>query len=101
MANLFSTGRIIDYILILVLVEAAAWIWLTKRLGHGIPPAQVIANLGAGAALLLAVQAAIVHRPWPGIAAWLLVALGAHACEMSLRWGAQFKRRSVRVRTRR
>ena len=43
------------------------------------------AALGAGAALLLALRAALRAEPWPFTAFWLLVALGAHLVDLSRR----------------
>jgi len=88
MSALFASGRIIDAILALVALEAvalAAWRW---RTGRGLPPAALAANLCAGAALLLALRAALTGAAWSIVAVWLLAGLAAHAMDLRARIGA-------------
>jgi hypothetical protein len=89
MADLFATGRIVDFILVFMVIEAVGSILLNRRLQLGVAPAAVIFNLGSGAALLMALRAALQQAPWPVIAAWLLVALAGHVGEVSVRWAAK------------
>jgi hypothetical protein len=91
MGDLFASGRVIDLILLLMLLEAAASLLLNRKLARGIAPGIVIFNLGAGAALLMALRAALLHAAWPVIAAWLLVAFIGHAGELYVRWMAPAK----------
>jgi hypothetical protein len=46
----------------------------------------VLGNLVSGAALMLAVRAALLDEPWPIVAAWLLFALLAHVTDLLVRW---------------
>ncbi len=88
MDTLFASGRIIDAILVLVLLEGLALLAWHRRTGQGPGPTAVIANLGAGALLLLAVRAALADAGWP-VAAMLLGAAGlAHLFDLRCRWAA-------------
>lgn len=88
MADLFATGRIVDFILVFMLLEAVGSILLNRRWRLRAVPAVVIFNLASGAALLMALRAALQQAAWPLIAAWLLVALAGHVGEVSIRWWA-------------
>ncbi len=86
MAELFGTGRVVDLILGLVVLEAMlllAWRW---RSGGGLAPADIAANLAAGACLMLALRSALVGEPWTATAPWLLAGLAAHLLDLWRRW---------------
>jgi hypothetical protein len=51
-----------------------------------LPPIELLVSLGAGAALLLALRAALARAPWQGVAVWLVVALLLHLGDVGLRW---------------
>jgi hypothetical protein len=78
-----ASGRAVDAILLIVLAEAVAVLWLARS-GRG-PGAALLPTLAAGAALLLALRAALTPTPWPAVAAWLAVAGVAHAVDLALR----------------
>ncbi|MCJ2055587.1 hypothetical protein MKL09_03355 [Methylobacterium sp. J-048] len=84
MEALFASGRIVDAILALVVLEALLLAWLARRRGVGLPP--LLANLAAGAALMLALRAALVGSGWPIVAAWMLAGLLAHLTDLGLRF---------------
>ena len=86
MAELFASGRVVDLILVLVALEALALLgWrLARRRGPSV--AMLLANLASGAALMLAVRAALTGAHWIAVAAFLLAALAAHVTEMCLRF---------------
>lgn len=86
MAELFASGRIVDAIVALVVVEAVLLVGLRLRFGRGPKPAALLSNLASGAALMLAVRAALTGADWPMVAAWLLAALFAHLTEMMIRF---------------
>ena len=88
MADLFATGRVVDCILLLMLLEAALSLAVARRLRRGIAPVDLVLNLAAGASLLLALRAALLHAAWPAVAIWLIVALAAHIGEAGCRWTA-------------
>lgn len=85
LAAAIESGRLIDLILLLVIIEAivlTAW-----RRSAGRPPSasHLLVNLAAGAMLLLAVRAALTDAGWISVAAWLALALPAHLADIALR----------------
>ncbi len=86
MADLFASGRLVDLILVVVVLEAAAlllyWAWARR----GIAPLDLLPNLCAGAFLLLALRATLAGGGWT-IASLCLAAAGlAHLIDVSRRW---------------
>ena len=86
MAALFADGRIVDAILALVALQYAALCAYRWRTGRGLGPLDLFFNLGAGAALLLALQAGLRGADWTTIAAFLLLGLAAHLADLYRRW---------------
>ncbi|CAL8977144.1 hypothetical protein RHODGE_RHODGE_00394 [Rhodoplanes serenus] len=85
MAELFVSGRVIDLILILVVIEAVG-LAVLARLTRRVPRiGTLLPNLAAGACLLLAVRAALAGAAWPWVAAALLAALVAHLADLGTR----------------
>jgi hypothetical protein len=78
-----ASGRAVDAILLLVFVEAIVVLLLARR-GRG-PGAALLPTLIAGAALLLALRAALMQAPWTAVAAWLAAAGLAHGVDLALR----------------
>ncbi|KQP99856.1 conserved protein of unknown function; putative membrane protein [Methylorubrum extorquens] len=85
-APLFASGRIVDAILVLVVLEALVLLGMRARWGRGPAPGALLSNLASGAALMLALRAALTGTAWPGIAVWLAAALAAHLAEMVIRF---------------
>jgi hypothetical protein len=86
MSELFESGRIIDMLLVLLVMEAAS-LWAYRRIsGRGVPSRPLAANLIAGACLLLALRAALTGSGWQGIGGWLAASLIAHLEDLRLRW---------------
>jgi hypothetical protein len=86
MSALFASGRIVDLILALVVMEAILLAVWHRRTGRGVAPAAFAATLCSGAALLLAVRAALVGAWWGWVALPLLAALLAHLFDLRGRW---------------
>jgi uncharacterized membrane protein YjjP (DUF1212 family) len=85
MAELFATGRIVDLIIALVVVEAALLTVLHRNRRRGPDVASVVAMLVPGVFLLLALRAALTAAPWTTIALWLIAALVAHLADVARR----------------
>jgi hypothetical protein len=85
-AAAFASGRIIDGILLLVAAEALALAWIVRRRGPPLP--SLLANLASGAALMLALRAALVGAGWVAVAGWMLAGLVAHLADLGLRFRA-------------
>ncbi len=86
--SLFESGRIVDGILALMAVELTVLMALGKRGPARGRSLELAAGLGAGAALLLALRAALRGSGWPLIAMCLLAGLALHVCELAMRWAA-------------
>ena len=80
MEPFFSSGRIVELILGLVLLEALLLIVL--RRWHGMSLVSVLGNLLAGACLLLALRVALVGADWRWLALALLGALLGHGLDI-------------------
>ena len=86
MADLFASGRIVDLILILVVIEGVAMALYWRRAGRGIAPLDLLPNLCAGAFLLLALRASLAGDGWM-MACFCLAAAGlAHLADLHRRW---------------
>jgi hypothetical protein len=85
MAEFFASGRAVDLVLCLIVAEAALLLVLRRRIG-GPPVASLLVFLGAGAALMLGLRAALTAAGWETVAAWMLVGLVAHLADLALRW---------------
>jgi hypothetical protein len=86
MAELFASGRIVDLILGLVVLEALALIAWRRRTGRGIAPVDLLTNLLAGLGLLLALRGGLIGAWWGWIALCLAAALLAHLADLRRRW---------------
>jgi hypothetical protein len=86
MADLFATGRIVDLILGLIVLEAVVLALWHRWTGKGVSSAGIIWFLMAGACLLLALRAALTGATWFWIALWLAAALAAHVADLHHRW---------------
>lgn len=86
MINDFPSSRIIDFILIWTAIEAMLLVAFFNKTGRGVPPVDLLANLAAGAFLMLALRGALVSAQWQWIAASLLGSFLAHLLDLRLRW---------------
>lgn len=86
MAQIFASGKIIDIILVMVLVEMAV-LALAHRMTRRAPTfTRLLPNLAAGFLLLLSLRAAIADLSWRLIALPLGLALIAHVFDLIGRW---------------
>jgi hypothetical protein len=83
MMELFSSGRVVDIILVFVFIEAVSIAVHRGRTGRGVRLREVASGMLAGVFLLLALRCALVDERWPWIATWLLFALIAHLSDLA------------------
>ena len=83
MMALFSSGRVVDIILVLVFIEAVFIAVHRGKTGRGVRLREVASGMLAGVFLLLALRCALVDERWPWIALWLLFALIAHLSDLA------------------
>jgi hypothetical protein len=86
MQEFIASGHAIDLILLLVLAEGLALFAYRWKTGRGIAGADLIANLLAGACLMLALRAALAGAGWIWIALCMSAALLAHLADLWRRW---------------
>lgn len=85
LSHLLVTGRLVDLILVLVAIEAIVLVVVVRARG-GPRARALVANLAAGAFLLLALRGALTGASPAWIAASLLGALVAHLADLAQRW---------------
>ncbi len=85
MAELFESGRVVDLILALMMLEAVVLIALARAFPGQLRLAGLLYNLAAGACLLLALRAVLSDAGWLVAGAWLALALVAHLADLNLR----------------
>jgi hypothetical protein len=79
--DLFTSGRIADLILGLMLAEGVVLTVLFRGAAKGLSPALVWTNLLAGAALVLALKSALTGAGWP----WTAFGLAGHVSDLFAR----------------
>ncbi len=86
MEDLITSGRIVDVIIALVLIEAAALFIYHRQTGHGPAPEQITPTLLSGLCLMVALRAALTGASWIWIALGLTISLIAHLIDLRQRW---------------
>jgi hypothetical protein len=86
MAELLSSGHLVDAILLLVTCEVIVLSLLWRSTGKGIAPSDLIPNILAGAFLLLALRLALSDAGWISCCACLAAAGVAHLIDLRRRW---------------
>lgn len=84
-AELFSSGRVVDLILLFVAGEAILLIACRRHAGPGTAAVELAVCILPGLMLMLALRAALVGAAWPWIAMSLLGALVAHLADLHRR----------------
>jgi hypothetical protein len=84
--ELFASGRIIDLILVMILVEGLVLALIHYRTGRGLAPQELIGFLLSGALLLLALRAALVGAWWGWMGLALAGSLVTHLADLAWRW---------------
>jgi hypothetical protein len=87
--------RYIDLALVLIVVEGTALLAWRAKTGKGPAPRGLIANLAAGACLLLVARALLTGAGALATLAALTVALVAHGVDLALRWEGEARGRDA------
>jgi threonine/homoserine efflux transporter RhtA len=85
-SEFIDSGRILDVIAALLLLEGVLLGLYRYRTGRGIEPLGLFLSLGAGAGLVLAARAVEHQASWTWVAAALLLALVTHVGDLWRRW---------------
>lgn len=84
--ELIAGGRIVDIMVVFVVLEVIALIVYWKKTGKGVPTIPLLANVGAGGSLMLALGATLRDASTTAIAAFLVASLVFHTADIALRW---------------
>lgn len=84
--SLILSGRIVDVMLVLVALEIAVIAAIQLRRRERVAGLPLVANVGAGASLIVALRFALTDGSWQWIALSLFAALLFHALDTALRW---------------
>ncbi|SDE07303.1 hypothetical protein [Rhodospira trueperi] len=83
---LHESGLVADLIVAVIVLEAVGLAWLHRRLGRDGWPWHMVLALIPGAALVMALGAALRGADWTWVGAWLLVSLVFHLTDLWVRW---------------
>ena len=83
MAELFKSGHIIDFVLMMVVVQGLILGGLYKRGIWRAHPANYIISVLPGACLLLALRAALTDAHWSWVAACMALGLVTHWVDLA------------------
>lgn len=89
MHSLWDSGWLLNAVIGITLLEAAALVIYRRVSGQGMALHEWALNLLSGLCLMMAVRAAVLDAAWPAIAAWLTAAGLAHGADMYSRWRRQ------------
>lgn len=84
--DLVTSGRIVDVMIALVVLEVLALTLYRRRTGAGVAELSLAANAAAGISLMLALRAGLTDAGWATVALCLLFALVFHAADIGQRW---------------
>ncbi|MEO8010784.1 MAG: hypothetical protein ABI650_03980 [Dokdonella sp.] len=82
----FTSGRVVDLVLVVMAIEAIVLGLYHRKSGRGIGLLDLLANLASGFCLLLALRAALTGMSWPWIGAALAASFAGHLFDVSRRW---------------
>ena len=86
MQEWIGSGRVLDWLLLLVAVEAVALVLHHRRTGRGVAPRSVLLNLASGAFLLLAMRLGLGGAWWGWVSMCLAAAGLLHAADLRRLW---------------
>jgi hypothetical protein len=86
LADLFTSGRIIDGIVVLMVLETAALLVLRGVTGRGVSARALLPFMAAGICLMMSLRSALVDGNWTVIAGFLMLAFVFHILDIALRW---------------
>ncbi|GAK32645.1 hypothetical protein JCM17846_19130 [Iodidimonas nitroreducens] len=86
MKELVLSGDLILIALIFMLVESLGLFWWWRWKKRGLNPSQIIRLMLPGAALFLALHAALGLQSWSLVLLWISLALVFHLYDLKSRW---------------
>jgi len=86
LSNVITSGRIVDIMVVFVVLEVIVLIGYWHRTGRGVPTLPLLANVGAGGSLMLALGAVLKGFEPAVIALCLVSSLVFHVSDLAIRW---------------
>jgi predicted RND superfamily exporter protein len=86
LSEFIGSGRIVDLMIIFVVIEVVMLVVYWKRTGRGVPTVPLLANIGAGGSLMLALGATLNGMSATTIALCLIASLIFHMTDLAIRW---------------
>ncbi len=86
MPEFFASGRAVDVVLLVVLLEALLLTILSLRARGSFAALEIVLALLPGVLLLLALRAALLQLSWAWVAFFLLLSFPAHLADLRRRW---------------
>jgi RsiW-degrading membrane proteinase PrsW (M82 family) len=84
--NLIVSGRVVDLVLAVMVVEALLLWFYHRSTGKGLTAVEIIITMLAGVFLLIAMRAALTGGDWTLIAMCLTASFAVHLTDLALRW---------------
>ena len=81
-----ASETFVDVALAITVLEVIVLWVLRRRSGRGLATRALLANVGAGLFLMLAVRAALVGAAWPWLAGLFAAAGASHVADLAMRW---------------
>lgn len=86
LSHIISSGRIVDIMVLFVIVEVLLLLFYYHRTGRGVATLPLLANVGAGGSLMLALGAVLKGFDTNVIALCLVSSLIFHVTDLAIRW---------------
>jgi len=86
MSDFVTSGRILDLVILLTVLEFLALMVYRRRTGRGVDPGAIAAPLASGIFLVLAFRLHTLGFGWIWIALCLIGAFLTHAIDLRRRW---------------
>ncbi len=84
--DIVSSGRIVDFMILFVVIEVIVLTVYWRRTGQGIAFVPLLVNIGAGGSLMLALGATLKGFAPEIIALCLISSLVFHVSDLIIRW---------------
>jgi hypothetical protein len=85
LAKLFASGRIVDWIVLILALEWVSVLVAQRVLKRSLGSLAIFVGLCAGLALLLALRESLLGARWQAVAVWLAAAFVAHIFDLHIR----------------
>ncbi len=86
MSDWLASGRLVDVVIAITVIEALALAIYHRISGKGVAPSQFLVNLVSGLCLMLALRAALAGAGPLWVACWVTAAGLAHVLDLRQRW---------------